>query len=72
MAVNVDIVDLELDKILELVRRLRSEGLVQGKDFDFRYHPPNSSLFNDVYEPRRAVFIFYDEHIGMLFKLKHG
>lgn len=72
MSINIDVVDVELDKILELVRELRSDGLIQGKDFDFKYHPPMSSLFNDASEPRHAVFTFYNEQLGFMFKLKHG
>ena len=47
---------------MDIVRELRSSGMVQGKDFDFAFN--QASYDNDSWEavtPRHTVFYFYTE-----------
>jgi hypothetical protein len=55
---------------MELVRELRSAGLVQGKDFDFVYHPYTYDNFTGEHCRRHVVFAFYTEKYGTFYTLK--
>ncbi len=55
---------------MEIVRELRQQGLVQGKDFDFAYHPPEEDWMNGVQTARYTKFTFYEERWGTWFTLK--
>lgn len=57
---------------MEIVRELRSKGLVQGKDFDFKYCP---SKYDDItghhISSRCTVFRFYEEKWATWLALKY-
>jgi len=72
MAIDVILHDIVISEVLFIVTNLRSEGLVQGIDFDFAYNPPKWDYFGGDDQKRFTVFTFYNEHRGMLFKLQHG
>lgn len=58
--------------VLEIVKDLRSNGLCQGKDFDFAYKPPIWDNFNgDVVYNRSTVFTFYTDELASWFALKY-
>jgi pentatricopeptide repeat protein len=57
-------------EVMEVVREMREQGLVQGRDFDFAYTPPNEDWMNGVLEPRYTTFTFYEEKWGTWFTLK--
>lgn len=64
---------LGVNETLEIVRELRAQGLVQGKDFDFKYEKP--SWHPESYEQmqsRHAEFKFYDDKYATLFGLRYG
>lgn len=58
-------------EIIEIVREMRATGMVQGKDFDFKYCPIQYN--NDGWEviaEKHTVFTFYDEKYATWFALK--
>jgi hypothetical protein len=55
---------------MELVRELRVAGLVQGRDFDFVYHPYTYDKFTGDHSYRHVVFAFYTEKYGTCYALK--
>ena len=57
------------NEIMEIVQKMRDAGLVQGKDFDFAYHP---SKWDDMIgeTPTRTVFTFYDDKLATWYTLK--
>lgn len=69
--IEVKIIDKTPDEILSLVKQLRQQGLVQGKDFDFSYHQAkyNNDGWSAV-ENRHAKFVFSDEKFATLFTLR--
>lgn len=60
---------------MEIVRELRSTGLVQGQDFDFSWHRSCYNQENDFsyleQKPVRAEFTFYKEKYATFFKIKY-
>ena len=62
-----------LDKVLEIVYSLRSEGLKQGIDFDFTWIPENNyGFYNEESYKKHVVFTFYNDEYAMMFALKNG
>lgn len=71
--ITVVIKNRDASETLEIVRELRSQGLVQGKDFDFAFNQAKYDNFG--YEPeveRHTVFKFYNEKYATLFSLKYS
>ena len=68
---NVTIDNLRPNDILDMVHMLKREGYQQGVDFDYAYYPEISDSFSKT-RSRHTIFSFYNEHLGMMFKLKHG
>ena len=71
--IEVVVKHLQPSEVIELVRELRSQGLVQGKDFDFAFR--QAKYNNDGWEavtPGQTVFSFYSEKYATLFALKYG
>ena len=61
--------------MLEIVYSLRAQGYKQGVDFDFTYTPEkfnNNNSFEEKIQERKLEFTFYDEQLGLVFKLQHG
>jgi hypothetical protein len=59
-------------EVINLVHSLREQGLVQGKDFDFKYQQRRWSYILDEPDiPEHAVFTFYGNNKwATWFKLK--
>jgi hypothetical protein len=71
--IEVKIVNKPANEIIVLVRELRSQGLVQGKDFDFMMSSPSfDSKEHTGIQPKSAIFKFYTEKHATLFALKYG
>lgn len=73
MAVNVIVHEQSPDQVMNIVRKLREQGLVQGRDFDFKYEP--AQYDNDGWSqvtPKQTVFTFYAEKYSTMFILKYG
>ena len=72
---------MDVNSTLDIVRALRAQGLVQGRDFDFSY---NKAIHTDwttwdqadepdnVVMPRHARFRFYDDKYATLFALRYA
>ena len=59
--------------VMEIVKQVRDIGLVQGKDFDFAYHPGKwDAVSYEQVEDKHVVFKFYEEKWATLFSLKWG
>ena len=57
--------------IMNIVREMRESGMIQGKDFDFRYNQAKYQDWSgDAVDPEHTVFIFYTEHCATWFTLK--
>lgn len=62
-----------LDKVLDIVYALRSQGLKQGIDFDFTWVPENNyGFYNEETYKKHVIFTFYNDEYAMMFALKHG
>lgn len=73
MALKVTIIDKSPNDVMDIVRELRSQGMVQGKDFDFAYFQPKYDINSyDGVENRKAIFTFHTEKYATLFTLKYG
>jgi hypothetical protein len=58
--------------IMEIVRVIRSKGLVHGEDFDFAYHPTKHDPINGhLITDRYTSFYFYDEKWATWLLLKY-
>jgi hypothetical protein len=70
MSQQVIIPNKTANDIMDIVRRLRADGLVQGTDFDFAFHQSHWDEMNgDI--PSNTVFTFYTEKYATLFALKY-
>jgi hypothetical protein len=68
--IEVKILDKKPNDFLEIVQQLRDKGYVQGKDFDFAYHPPKFDDFSgDAVYNRCVIFTFYREELATWFSL---
>lgn len=68
---EVEVINVDANQTMELVRELRRIGLVQGRDFDFSYHQAEYSNFGyDLDKPKRAVFKFYIDKYATFYQLK--
>lgn len=68
---EVILLDKNANEVMEIVRELRQQGLVQGKDFDFKYQPPVWDNFSgDAVHNKHTVFYFYTEKYATFYQLK--
>ena len=73
MALTVTVIDKDPTEIMEIVRELRGQGMVQGRDFDFAYHQARYDVGSyDGVENRKTIFTFHTEKYATLFTLKYG
>lgn len=67
---NITLHDRSPNEVLEMVKELRQQGLVQGTDFDFAYNQGRwDEMIGEV--PKSAIFSFYTEKYATLFALKY-
>ena len=70
--IEVKLIDKMPNEILDIVRELRNNGYIQGKDFDFEYHPPKyTDLTPDPEYNRHTIFTFYKEELSTWFSLRY-
>ena len=69
--IKITIRDKDPTEIMEIVRNLRTQGLVQGINFDFAY---NQSKWDDMIGeiPKHTIFTFYQDKDATLFALKYS
>ena len=69
MTTEIVILNRKADDVMNIVRTLREQGLVQGKDFDFAFHQSRwDDMIGEI--PKETVFTFYTEKYATLFALK--
>lgn len=67
---NITLHDRSPNEVLEMVKELREQGLVQGSDFDFAYNQSRwDEMIGEV--PKSAIFSFYTEKYATMFALKY-
>ena len=67
---NITLHDRSPNEVLEMVKELREQGLVQGTDFDFAYNQSRwDEMIGEV--PKSAIFSFYTEKYATLFAIKY-
>ena len=60
-------------EILQIIKEMANDGIIQGRDFDFAYHP--AKYDSDGWEavsPKQTVFGFYTESMATFFTLKYA
>ena len=70
---EIKVIDIDANRTMEIVRELRSQGMMQGRDFDFSYH--QAKYDNDGWsavENKHAKFKFYDDKYATLFALRYA
>lgn len=70
---EVRIFDKSPAEIMDIVRELRAQGLVQGRDFDFAYKPEqyDNDGWTSIHK-RYTVFMFHTEKYATLFAIKYS
>ena len=69
--IEVIVFDKPPAEIMEIVRELRMQGLVQHKDFDFEYHQAQVEYMTYEVYRRHTIFKFHTEKYATLFALKY-
>jgi hypothetical protein len=70
--IKVVIENKKPNDIMVIVNELRTQGLVQSKDFDFAYHRATYSTDGwECISPEYTVFSFHTEKYATLFALKY-
>ena len=72
MAVEVIVKQRHVVEIMEMVYQLRSQGLWQGKDFDFAHYPELYDTFAGTTRERHTIFTFDAEKYATLFAIKYA
>ena len=71
--VKVNVLHKSPTEVMDLVKDLRLQGLVQGQDFDFAYYQARWDNYSpDGFIPKHTIFTFYTEKHATLFALKYG
>ena len=59
-------------EIIDIVKELRLQGLMQGEHFDFSFHQTEyDPITGHLIEDRYTLFTFYAEKYATLFALKY-
>ncbi len=70
---DVIIKHLSPNATIDIIRDIREQGLVQGKDFEFSYHQSTwDSNSQEAVEAEHTIFKFYEEKWATWFSLKYG
>jgi hypothetical protein len=70
MAIKIIAYNKTPNEVMDIVHELRSQGLVQGKDFDFAFYQSRwDEIIGEI--PKEAIFSFYTEKYATLFALKY-
>ena len=60
------------EPIMPIVRWLRDSGLIQGTDFDFKYHPRDWNTETFETQTPGVSFFFREEKWATFMRLKYG
>ena len=68
--IEVKVVNKSANEILDIVRELKTQGMVQGQDFDFAFYQSRwDDMIGEI--PKEAIFKFHTEKYATLFALKY-
>jgi hypothetical protein len=68
---TVSVHDIDTNQVMDIVRELRQQGMVQGQDFDFAYHQSKwDEMIGEI--PRETKFTFYNDQLATWFQLKYA
>jgi len=69
--ISVTLKNIDPTRVMDIVRELRQQGLMQSKDFDFAYYQSRwDEMIGEI--PTSAVFSFYTEKYATLFAIKYS
>lgn len=71
LMIEIVVENKQVTEILPMVQSMRERGWVQGRDFDFTYHPAEYRYTWDQTAEQRTVFTFYREEIATVFALTY-
>ena len=58
-------------EIINIVRSMKEHGMVEGKDFDFRYNQAKWDPHDyEAISPEHTIFMFYEEKYATWFQLR--
>lgn len=60
------------EPVMPIVRWLRASGLVQGTDFDFKYHPRDWDMQTYEIVRQGVSFYFKEEKWATFMRIKYG
>ena len=67
----IKILDKDPNEVIEIVKAMRTNGMIQGKDFDFAFYQSRwDPMIGDV--KGFTDFIFYKEKLATLFALRYA
>jgi hypothetical protein len=59
------------NEIFEIVKSMRDNSMIQGRDFDFRYNQAKWDPYDyEAISPEHTVFMFYEEKYATWFQLR--
>lgn len=72
--IDVKLKNLDPNTIMQIVKELREQKLVQGKDFDFEYHQTkwDPVTGHGPIQEKHVIFKFYKDKLATWFILKYG
>lgn len=69
--ITVTLTNQNVNTVIDIVRALREDGLTQGTDFNFKWHPAIDSWVNGTKESSYAEFYFYKDEYATMFTLRY-
>jgi hypothetical protein len=68
---TVAVRDIDPNRVIDIVRELKQQGMVQGRDFDFAYHQSKwDEMIGEI--PNHTNFVFYNDQLATWFQLKYA
>jgi hypothetical protein len=68
---TVSVHAIDPNQVMDIVRELRQQGMVQGRDFDFAYHQRKwDEIVGEI--PKHTDFVFYNDQLATWFQLKYA
>jgi hypothetical protein len=68
---TVSVHAIDPNQVMDIVRELRQQGMVQGQDFDFAYHQRKwDEIVGEI--PKHTDFVFYNDQLATWFQLKYA
>lgn len=67
----IKLLNKDPNEVMDIVRSMRANGMVQGKDFDFAYYQSRwDEMIGEI--PKNVEFRFYEEKLATWFALRWG